>query len=89
MVAHPRAASLAGRVLTAPVVRGAISGAWGLYWNDLVHGASPSRHRTISALMSRSGAAAVARSPATAWFVIVVIPAFWGRPRPRRCEHGK
>jgi hypothetical protein len=68
MVAHPRAASLAGRVLTAPVVRGAMSGAWGLYWNDLVYGALPSRHRTISALMSRGVAVAVARSRATAWF---------------------
>jgi menaquinone-9 beta-reductase len=68
MVAHPRAVSLVGRVLTAPVVRGAMSGAWGLYWNDLVHGALPSRHRTISALMSRSVAVAVARNRATAWF---------------------
>jgi geranylgeranyl reductase family protein len=68
MVAHPRAASLAGRVLTAPVVRGAMSGAWGLYWNDLVHGALPSRHRTISALMSRSVAVAVARNRTTTWF---------------------
>jgi hypothetical protein len=68
MVTHPRAASLAGRVLTAPLVRGAMSGAWALYWNDLVHGALPSRHRTISALMSRSVAVAVARNPATTWF---------------------
>ncbi|HEX6468873.1 MAG TPA: NAD(P)/FAD-dependent oxidoreductase [Streptosporangiaceae bacterium] len=68
MVAHPRAVSLAGRVLTAPGVRGAISGAWGLYWNDLVHGALPSRHRTISALISRGVAVTVARNRATAWF---------------------
>jgi geranylgeranyl reductase family protein len=68
MVAHPRAVSLVGRVLTAPVVRGAMAGAWNLYWNDLVYGALPSRHRTISSLMSRGVGVAVARNRATAWF---------------------
>lgn len=68
MVAHPRAVSLVGRVLTAPVMREAMSGAWGLYWNDLVHGALPSRHRTISTLMTRVVGRTVARHHATAWF---------------------
>ena len=68
IVAHPRAVSLAGRALTAPGVRTAMSGAWGLYWNDLVSGALPSRHRTLATAMSRVVAAAVARRPATAWF---------------------
>ena len=48
MIAHPWAVSLVARMLTAPVVRSAVAGAWSLYWNDLVSGAVPSRHRTIA-----------------------------------------
>jgi len=53
MTAHPLAVSLVARMLTAPVVRNAVAGAWSLYWNDLVSGAVPSRHRTIAEYAGR------------------------------------
>ena len=57
-----------GRVLTAPLVRTAAAGAWGLYWNDLVDGASPSRHRRLAAGATRVIAAVTSRSDTNAWF---------------------
>ncbi len=68
MVAHPRTVSVVGRALTLPGVRTAVAGAWGLYWNDLVQGALPGRHRAIAAVLTRAVAKAVARQPATTWF---------------------
>jgi menaquinone-9 beta-reductase len=53
MITHPLAVSLVARTLTAPLVRSAVAGAWSLYWNDLVSGAVPSRHRTLAEYVSR------------------------------------
>ncbi|PZS19713.1 MAG: hypothetical protein DLM57_03475 [Pseudonocardiales bacterium] len=68
IVRHPIAVSLTGRVLTAPLVRGAVAGAWGLYWNDLVRGAQPSRNRSIAHAATRLAAAASAHSKIDTWF---------------------
>ena len=68
IVRHPRAVSVAGRVLTAPLVRTAAAGAWGLYWNDLVAGAAPSRHRRIAAGATRVISTVTSRSRTNAWF---------------------
>ena len=74
LVERPRAVSLAGRALTAPGVRTTLSGAWGLYWNNLVQGAAPSRHRTAATALSRVIGTAVVRHPATTWFKDVLGP---------------
>jgi geranylgeranyl reductase family protein len=42
MVRHPRAVSLIGRTLTAPMVGPRLAGAWAIYWNALLAGAAPS-----------------------------------------------
>jgi menaquinone-9 beta-reductase len=68
IVAHPRAVSVVGRLLTAPPLRSALAGAWGLYWNDLVSGASPSRHRSVATAASRLVSAATAHGEVRAWF---------------------
>jgi geranylgeranyl reductase family protein len=68
IVRHPRSVSLIGRALTAPLVRTSVAGAWGLYWNDLVPGARPSRHRSIARAVTRLAAAGSARSEMDAWF---------------------
>ena len=68
IVHHPRAVSITGRALTTPPLRSAVAGAWALYWNDLVRGARPSRHRTIAALVSRLVAVGAARSRTNSWF---------------------
>jgi menaquinone-9 beta-reductase len=58
MIMHPVVVSVVARTLTAPFVRNAVAGAWSLYWNDLVSGATPSRHRTLAEHVSRLVAAA-------------------------------
>jgi geranylgeranyl reductase family protein len=62
IIRHPRTVSVAGRVLTAPLVRSAIAGTWSLYWNDLVRGAQPSPHRALAAVTGRLVAATASRS---------------------------
>lgn len=68
IVRHPRSVSVAGRVLTAPFVRAAVAGAWGLYWNDLVRGARPSPHQRVAVGMSRIVSAVASRGDTGAWF---------------------
>lgn len=58
MIRHPMAVSAVARMLTAPLVRNSVAGAWSLYWNDLVSGAVPSRHRTLAEYVGRLVAAA-------------------------------
>ena len=41
MASHPRMFSLTGKVLTAPGISSFLGGAWSMYWNDLMDGASP------------------------------------------------
>lgn len=68
IVRHPTAVSAAGRVLTAPLVRAGVAGAWSLYWNDLVRGAAPSRHRTVARAVTKVATASSRRSAMDAWF---------------------
>jgi flavin-dependent dehydrogenase len=68
IVRRPRAVSVAGRILTAPLVRTAVGGAWGLYWNDLVDGAGPSARRRIAAGATHLVAALGSRTAAGQWF---------------------
>jgi hypothetical protein len=41
MLVRPRTASAGVRLLTSPVVRPIVAGAWSLYWNALADGARP------------------------------------------------
>jgi hypothetical protein len=54
MIGHPLAVSAAGRILTAPLIRGAVAGAWGLYWNDLASDALPGQPRRLARGFARS-----------------------------------
>lgn len=68
LVRHPLAASAAGRILTAPLISGAVAGAWGLYWNDLASDALPGRPRRMAMGLAHVAAAAGNRSACAAWF---------------------
>ena len=68
IIRHPRTVSVAGRLLTAPLVRTAIAGTWSLYWNDLVSGAQPSPHQRLAAATGRLVSAAASRTETGAWF---------------------
>ena len=65
---HPRSVSVAGRLLTAPLLRTAVAGTWSLYWNDLVSGAQPSPHRRLAAATGRLVSAVASRTDTDAWF---------------------
>jgi flavin-dependent dehydrogenase len=68
IVNHPRSVCIAGRVLTAPLVRTAVAGAWSLYWNDLVDGARPSPHQRVAASTTRLVAAIASHTNSARWF---------------------
>ncbi len=88
LVGHPGTVSVAGRALTAPLLRDAVAGAWGMYWNDLVRGALPSRHRRIARAATRVAAAAAARSESAAWFETADTPAASVTPLSAPAEPG-
>jgi menaquinone-9 beta-reductase len=62
MLARPRLASAAMRLLTAPPLRGLVAGTWSLYWNGLADGAAsrPSA-RAAAAIQSLTFRAAARR----------------------------
>ncbi|MGE5291388.1 MAG: geranylgeranyl reductase family protein [Micromonosporaceae bacterium] len=68
MVSHPLAVSAAGRILTAPVIRGAVAGAWALYWNDLASDALPGQPRRLARGFAQIVAAAGSRTASAKWF---------------------
>jgi len=68
IVRHPRSVSVAGRLLTAPLVRTAVAGAWSLYWNDLVDGAQPSPHRQVAAGTTHLISAIATHTDTDTWF---------------------
>jgi flavin-dependent dehydrogenase len=68
MVRYPLTVSAAGRILTAPVIRSAVAGAWGLYWNDLAFDALPSRPSRLAKGLAHIAAAAGSRSDSAQWF---------------------
>ncbi|HKC28349.1 MAG TPA: geranylgeranyl reductase family protein [Jatrophihabitans sp.] len=68
IIRHPRTVSVGGRLLTAPLVRTAVAGTWSLYWNDLVSGAQPSRHRRLAAATGRLASAIASHTDTDGWF---------------------
>ena len=67
MVRYPLTVSAAGRILTAPVIRSAVAGAWGLYWNDLAFDALPGPPSRLAKGLAHI-AAARSRSYPARWF---------------------
>ena len=68
MISHPLAVSAAGRILTAPLIRGAVAGAWGLYWNDLASDALPGQPRRLARGFAHIVAATGSRTDSAQWF---------------------
>lgn len=68
MVRHPLTVSAAGRILTAPVIRGAVAGAWGPYWNDLAFDPLPGGPSRLAKGLAHVVAAAGSRSDSATWF---------------------
>jgi menaquinone-9 beta-reductase len=68
LVTRPRAISVIGRALTAPGVGRLLAPGWGLYWNELLDGASPGVARTTATLADHMGRLLTRRSASRRWF---------------------
>jgi geranylgeranyl reductase family protein len=88
MLGRPRAIALLARALTAPVASRAIAGAWSLYWNDLVIGATPRPSRSLARAVAQAGSFATARSDAARSIMRTLEADDPGTPVPDRARDG-
>jgi menaquinone-9 beta-reductase len=68
LASRPRAASAAGRLLTAPVIGSALADGWGVFWNELLKGAAPGTPRRVAAVTTWLGGAVTQASRVSKWF---------------------
>ena len=68
LVGRPRAIAAVGRVLTAPVLGNALAGGWGIFWNELLDGATPGGARRVATASTWFGRAVTARTAVSRWF---------------------
>jgi menaquinone-9 beta-reductase len=74
LLGRPRTIALLARALTAPTVSAAIAGAWSLYWNDLIVGATPSRSATVAGAAAGLASLATSRSATAQWITQTLNP---------------
>ncbi len=68
LVGRPRATAALARLLTAAGHGDALSGGWAVFWNELLDGAPPNRHRSVANAVTQLGRAVTTRSSTAAWF---------------------
>ena len=68
LVGRPRATAAVARLLTAAGRSDALSGGWAVFWNELLDGAPPNRHRSVASAMTRLGRAVTAKGTTGRWF---------------------
>jgi menaquinone-9 beta-reductase len=68
LVARPHAVAAVGRLLTAPGLGRALAGGWGIFWNELLDGASPGGARRVATASTWFGRAVTARTDVSRWF---------------------
>jgi geranylgeranyl reductase family protein len=68
LVGRPWAVAAVGRLLTGPVVGRTVAGGWGIFWNELLEGATPGGARTVAEASTRLGGVVTARTRVSRWF---------------------
>lgn len=68
LVRRPAAVATVGRLLTLPGIGPAVAGGWGIFWNELLDGASPGPSRRLAGTATAVGRAATARTDVARWF---------------------
>ena len=68
LVGRPRAVAAVSRVLMTAARSDAIAGGWSVFWNELLDGAPPNRHRSVAATTTRLGQLMTARTSTARWF---------------------
>jgi flavin-dependent dehydrogenase len=68
LVARPRATAAVARLLTAAAGGDSLAGGWAVFWNELLVGAPPGRHRSVATAFTRFGDSMTSRTAAARWF---------------------
>jgi geranylgeranyl reductase family protein len=68
LVGRPRAVAAVSRLVMMAGRSDALSGGWSVFWNELLNGAPPGRHRSVAASASRLGQMMTARTTTARWF---------------------
>jgi len=67
LAGRPRAISALSRLLIAAGLSDSFAGGWAVFWNELLDGAPPGRHRTVATALTRIGRTMTARTTAARW----------------------
>jgi len=68
LVGRPWATAAVARLLTAPGHGDALSGGWAVFWNELLDGAPPNRHRSVAHAVTQIGRVMTAPGQTAKWF---------------------
>jgi len=68
LVKRPRLVATLARLLTAAGGGDSFAGGWAVFWNELLEGAPPGRHRSVATAITRVGHTVTARTAAARWF---------------------
>jgi menaquinone-9 beta-reductase len=68
LVGRPRATAAVARLLGAAGRGDALSGGWAVFWNELLDGAPPNRHRAVANAVTHIGQAMTFQSATAKWF---------------------
>jgi flavin-dependent dehydrogenase len=68
LVGRPWAVAAVARSLTAVAGGDALAGGWAVFWNELLEGAPPGRHRSVASALTRFGEMLTSRTAVARWF---------------------
>ncbi len=68
LVGRPRVTAAVARLLTTAGRGDALSGGWAVFWNELLDGAPPNRHRSVANAVTQIGRVMTARGTTSRWF---------------------
>jgi flavin-dependent dehydrogenase len=68
LIGRPRAVALVSRLTMLAGPSDALLGGWSVFWNELLNGAPPGRHRSVAASASRLGQMMTAPTATARWF---------------------
>jgi flavin-dependent dehydrogenase len=68
LVSRPWAVAALARFLTAAASGDALAGGWAVFWNELLDGAPPGRHRSVATALTRLGETLTSRTAVARWF---------------------
>ena len=68
LLGRPWAVAAIGRLLTIAGRRNDLGGGWAIFWNELLDGAPPGRHRAIAAAVTQLAGSMTTRTATSRWF---------------------